>query len=129
MSLDVILAAILAGAVASALRYLSTMMFRPNTSALWRDFPLGIAIVNVLGSFIAGWATGLITGPDITAELYAVIIVGFCGGLTTMSTFSVDTIEQLRHGKYAVAAINVVGTMVVAFAALQLGFFLGGGVL
>lgn len=122
MSIEILLWAMLAGAVASVIRYLSSLFIHPSGTGTWREFPWGIAVVNIAGSFIAGWAAGLAFGQIMPADVYAIIMIGFCGGLTTMSTFSVDTIHQLTNGRIAAAAINVVGTTTLSFLALALGF-------
>lgn len=122
MMIETLFWVMLAGAVASVLRYLSSIYVRPSGAGIWAQFPWGIALVNIIGSFIAGWATGLAFGQIMPADVYAVVILGFCGGLTTMSTFAVDTMQLVKEGRLLAAAVNVAGTTTLAFLALSLGF-------
>lgn len=85
--------------------------------------PLGTLLVNVAGSFVLG----LLGGLDVTGQALALLGVGFCGGLTTYSSFAVQTEvltrETPRHGvRYAAL------TVVLGLAAAALGFALGRGV-
>lgn len=99
------------GALGSALRYAAA-------SALDARFPRGTLAVNVAGSALLGLLVGL--GADGTA--YALVGVGFCGGLTTWSAFAGQT-HRLgpRSGTtYAVATLGL------ALAACALGFWVGG---
>lgn len=122
MMIETLLWAMLAGAAASVLRYMSSIYIRPSGTGIWAQLPWGIALVNIVGSFIAGWATGLAFGQIMPGDVYTVVILGFCGGLTTMSTFAVDTMNLLNEGRLLAAAVNVVGTTTLAFLALSLGF-------
>ncbi len=71
-------------------------------------FPYGTLIVNVLGSFILGM---LIFGFDekelLSSNLKLLIGVGFCGGFTTFSTFSLETINLLRDSQFIFAGLNI----------------------
>ncbi|WP_308470059.1 fluoride efflux transporter CrcB [Kineococcus rubinsiae] len=90
---------------------------RPGT------FPLPILLVNVLGSFLLGLLTGLVRdGADDAWRL--VLGVGFCGGFTTFSTTSVDTVRLARSGHVRAAVGNAAGTLVLAVAAGGVGLLL-----
>lgn len=112
------------GAAGSLLRYwMSGAAQRsvPATGA-WSVFPLGTLTVNVLGCLLAGalaeW--GARHGP-LSAETRALLMVGFLGGFTTFSAFANETVAVWRSGAAPVAAVNVVVSVVVCFAAVAAG--------
>jgi CrcB protein len=63
-----------------------------------RATPYGTITVNILGSFVLGVVTGLVSHHHLSAQVETVIGVGFCGGLTTFSTASFETVRLLREG-------------------------------
>lgn len=101
------------GAAAGApLRYLAGHLFDGR-------FPAGTVAVNLLGSFLLGLCSGWGLGGSAMALLGA----GFCGGLTTFSSFAVQSYERGPR----VGAANVLLTVVPALALCGLGFWLAGG--
>lgn len=113
------------GAIGSTLRYLTT---KYTTIFFATTFPLGTFLVNILGSFFIGIASSYVlnmTTPDSNFRL--LIIVGFLGGYTTFSSFSLDTIQLLSDGNYLLAAINVFFSVILgivfAFLGLKLGHY------
>jgi len=85
-------------------------------------FPVGTLSVNVLGSFILGLLMALSLDRGlINADTRLLLATGFCGGFTTMSTFSYETVALLRDGSAAAAAGNVGITLVACLAAVALG--------
>lgn len=113
---------IVAGGLGASLRYASTILITTKKMS----FPLAIFISNVLGSFIAGAAAALLARELLSEDLAFVLIAGFCGGLTTMSTFAADSIELMTAGKWKTAGINIIGSTVTSIAAIALGLFLVG---
>lgn len=87
-------------------------------------FPLGILIVNAVGSFLLGVLTGL--GAALAPAWVAVIGVGALGGFTTFSTVSVETVLLAGRGRRDWAWLNLLGTFGVCLAAAALGILLGG---
>lgn len=96
-------AAVVAGALATLIRYAVTRSVRA---------PWGVLLVNVVGSGIGGAALALTTG-----DARLVILGGLCGGLTTFSTFTVETIDLVQQGKWAVAGRSVAANLVLGAAA------------
>jgi CrcB protein len=89
-------------------------------------FPVGTLAVNVLGSFVIGFVMALAlereaVGPN--ARLF--LTVGFCGGFTTMSTFSYETLALIRDGQAGFALANVAVSVGASLAATWLGYALG----
>jgi CrcB protein len=87
-------------------------------------FPWGTLIVNVVGSFIIGFFATL-TGPDgrwfvgSTERLF--VMVGICGGYTTFSSFSLQTLNLLRDGEWLYAGCNIVASVVLCLLAVWIG--------
>jgi CrcB protein len=87
-----------------------------------RLFPLGILVVNVLGSFAIGLIAAVAAerGP-VRPETVLFLTVGLCGGFTTMSAFSYDTAMLLQNGRPTLAMLNVALTLVACIAAVWVG--------
>jgi CrcB protein len=111
----------LGGLIGSLARYwLAGVVQQLNGS----EFPMGTLAVNVLGSFVIGlvFALSLERGL-INANLRLLLTTGFCGGFTTMSTFSFETLALLRDGSTAAALGNIGATLIICLAAVWLGDF------
>lgn len=114
-------AMVVGGGLGAGARYLlDGAVMRGRTGA----FPLGILLVNVIGSFALGLLTGL--GAAIGPAWMAIIGVGVLGGFTTFSTVSVETVLLARRGRREWAWVNLLGTLAVCVVAAGLGVMLGG---
>lgn len=85
--------------------------------------PLGTLVANLLGGYVVGFAIGYFAHvAEISPEWRLLIMTGFCGGLTTFSTFSAEILVLLQSGRTAWAmgavAIHVVGSLLMTFAGL-----------
>lgn len=90
-------------------------------------FPIGTLLVNVTGSFVLGVVLVLVTrqqGASADA-LRLLVAVGFCGGYTTFSTFSADTVALIERGGGGLAALNVAASVALALAGTFAGVALG----
>jgi fluoride exporter len=86
------------------------------------NFPVGTLMVNVSGSFLLGLLLRYALGTDaISAETRALLTTGFCGGYTTFSTFSYDTILLLEDGQSARAGAYVLLSVLLSLAGTWLG--------
>jgi len=83
------------------------------------DFPWGTFAVNVAGSFLLGLLAG--GTRHASAPLLAFAGTGFCGALTTYSTFGYETVRLIQEGAQPLAVLNVVGSVVAGLAAAVLG--------
>jgi CrcB protein len=95
----------LGGAVGSLLRYLVGQAVQRSSAS---GFPVGTMFVNVSGCFLIGILVRQFMNMQLTSELRALLIVGFCGGFTTFSTFSADTIGLIEGGEYGRASGYVI---------------------
>ncbi|WP_455893744.1 fluoride efflux transporter CrcB [Pseudomonas palmensis] len=98
-------------------------------NAHWpRHFYLGTLAVNLIGCLLIGLLYGLfLHRPLVPVELRAGLIVGFLGGLTTFSSFSMDTVRLLESGQaplaFGYASLSVVGGLLATWAGLSLTKF------
>src|SRR2546423_13723307 len=94
----------LGGAVGSLSRY---VLGRAVQSLSASGFPIGTLVVNVSGCFLIGVLVRQFLNMQLSPELRALLIVGFCGGFTTFSTFSAETVGLIEGGEYARATMYV----------------------
>ena len=108
-----VVAVLVAGAVGAVLRYALSRAFPVRPGHL----PGGILVVNVVGSGVAGALIGLAERAALDGDLRLILVTGFCGGLTTFSTWTVETVELLDGGRWRAAVLNVVVTLALGLAA------------
>lgn len=88
-------------------------------------FPWGTLLVNVTGSLLLGFLIRhALATPAISAEMRALLTTGFCGGYTTFSTFSFETVALLEEGQYGRAGAYVAGSVALSLLATFVGFVL-----
>lgn len=86
------------------------------------QFPWGILLINVLGSFLLGLLTGLVLDGAADPAWRLVLGVGFCGGFTTFSTALTDTVRLARERAWWPAVVNLLGTLAATVLAAAFGF-------
>lgn len=83
---------------------------------VFENIPFGTVIVNLIGAFIIGLAVSFFSNSSISPNYKLFVVTGFCGALTTFSTFSVEIVELLQASKleYAIStiAIHVIGSLI-----------------
>lgn len=86
------------------------------------EFPWATFIINVAGSVILGAVAGsFLNHPDpVRRNWYLLLGTGFCGGFTTFSTFSLETLELLRDGKTLSAVLYVMGSVLAGLVGVWL---------
>ena len=88
------------------------------------SLPVGTLLVNALGSFVIGLFAGL-TDPDgrwlVQPGVRQFVMAGVCGGFTTFSSFSLQTLHLVRAGEWFWAGWNVAGSVFLCLAAVWLG--------
>jgi CrcB protein len=82
------------------------------------SFPWATLVSNVLSVIVMGVALGLFSAKLQSESLRLLIITGFCGGFSTFSTFSLETLELFRRGNYMFAAGNVALSLVLCLIVL-----------
>jgi fluoride exporter len=87
------------------------------------DLPLGTLTANLIGGFVIGAALGVFSQfQDLPLELRLFITTGFCGGLTTFSAFSAETVSLMLKQQYGWAATiittHVAGSLLMTFAGI-----------
>jgi CrcB protein len=88
-------------------------------------FPAGTLLVNVTGSFLLGAIIRYaLETPSLTPEVRAFLTIGVCGGYTTFSTFSYETMALLEDGEWARAGVYITASVVLSLIATFLGFAL-----
>lgn len=92
-------------------------------NALFPTIPPGTVVANMVGGYIIGLAIAfLATSPTLSPEWRLLIITGFCGGLTTFSTFSAETVALIQEGRLVWAlgsiSLHVLGSLAMTAAGL-----------
>ena len=86
-------------------------------------FPLGTLIINILGSFILGYMIfGLDEKELISPSVKLFIGIGFCGGFTTFSTFSLETFNFIRNSEFLFAGINILASVLISLLGVYLAY-------
>jgi CrcB protein len=111
------------GAIGSVARFWLANAMAVATGAA---FPWGTLLINVIGSFVISFF-GMLTGAAprfaVPYEARVFVTVGLCGGFTTFSSFSLQTVDLLRSGQPGRAGLYVAASVILCLAACALGFF------
>jgi protein CrcB len=112
----------LGGALGSVARAWTTNVMVRVVGA---NFPWGTILINVVGSFIIGFF-GALTASDgrfqVPADARAFVMIGICGGYTTFSSFSLQTLDLFRDGKPGAAAANIGLSVILCLIAVSAGY-------
>jgi CrcB protein len=88
--------------------------------------PLGTFVVNLTGSFLLGILLRVaVHPPSLSPEVRAMLTIGLCGGYTTFSTFSAETVTLLHQGEWRKATGYVLASVLVSLLATVAGFRVG----
>lgn len=109
------------GGFAGALtRYAADRLIQSRHAML---FPWGTLTVNLIGSLVAGFVVGSV--PATSSWAAFLVITGFCGALTTFSTFGLETVRLVEGGALLEAGFNVVGTVLLGLVCVTAGYAAG----
>jgi CrcB protein len=112
-------AVVLAGIAGAVIRFFVSRAFAGRTA-----FPGAVLVVNVVGSAVGGVVVALWTHAGLTDEWRLVLLTGFCGGLTTFSTFSVESVQLALDGRYRTLAASVATNLVFGIGAAAAAYAL-----
>jgi CrcB protein len=107
------------GAMGSVARFLLSGLIQRSSGTI---FPIWTLVINVTGSLLLGFLMRyLIDGVSVSAEMRVLLTAGFCGGYTTFSTFSYETVSLIEQGDWGRSALYVTLSVVLSI----LGTFAG----
>lgn len=116
-----VLLVVVAGALGAVTRFVVDSEIKVRVG---HPFPVGTFVINVTGSFLIGVLAGLVMFSGQAAEWQSVIGTGFCGGFTTFSTASVETVRLVQRRLHRVALANLLATVGASVAACAAGLAL-----
>ena len=125
MAFSTCLLIMLGGALGTLTRYLVSLAAMPIS----RELPWGTIGINITGSFLIGFIGTLTLAHGrypLSENARLFIMVGFCGGFTTFSSFSLQTLDLLRSGAMLRAGLNVFASVVLCVGATALGHLWAG---
>lgn len=116
-----LIAIFLGGGIGAVSRFLITL----NLTKIYNvNLPIATFLVNIIGSFAIGFLYILFMGKtDLTPALKFALTVGFCGGLTTFSTFSLELFEMISHQQFMQAAIYTLLSVLVCLVMTGIGVY------
>jgi CrcB protein len=106
------------GAIGSVLRYLTIIIFRNQ------PFPYGTLVVNIVGSFIIGVVAALVIKNTVSNEVRLFVATGICGGFTTFSAFSIESLQLLNENRYGAVFLYIAASFTLGIAAAFAGWML-----
>ncbi len=110
----------LAGGTGALVRFVADGLIRTK---LGRDFPWGTTLVNISGSLILGVIIGLMWQQDISSTTKLIIGTGFCGGYTTFSTASFETVRLIEEKRFTYAILHSLGNLCLTVIAVAFGIW------
>jgi CrcB protein len=123
LSSSLVLAVAAGSAAGGVARYLLSGAVHHRIST---TFPLGTLLVNVLGCLALGFIMQIaLDAGELSPSTRALLTTGFCGGFTTFSTFSWETIALIEEGSLRRAALNAGGSVLLGLGAIWLGTITG----
>lgn len=115
----IILAVLAGGMIGAPARYLTDRFVQARRDTV---FPWGTFAVNMGGSAVIGFLLGAERHLGLPPVLFALLGTGFCGGLTTFSTFGYETLRLLEDGAVADAGLNVIASLAAGILLAWVGF-------
>jgi fluoride exporter len=122
MTLGLFLVVAAGGIVGAPARYLLDQFVTGRTGA---GLPWGTMVINLSGSLLLGFLTGLTLAGHLPPTAKALLGTGFCGAYTTFSTFTFETVRLMQNGRFLGAAGNVLVSVAIGLGAAAAGLALG----
>jgi CrcB protein len=120
-----VLLVLVGGLLGAPARYLTDQYVQSRHDTV---LPWGTFTVNAAGSLVLGFVAGVVSGGALPSWVLTVVGTGFCGALTTFSTFGWETLRLAETGSWRAAVLNVAGSVAVGLAACALGWVAGSAV-
>ncbi|MDJ0394514.1 fluoride efflux transporter CrcB [Rhodococcus sp. G-MC3] len=120
----IVLLLAMAGALGATARFVVDSFVKSKLRGT--SFPWATVGINITGSLVLGFLAGLVVFRNGSNDLQTVIGTGFCGGYTTFSTASYETVRLVQSGKRFQALISSVGTLTLSIGACAGGFAAAG---
>ena len=108
----------LGGAIGAILRYSISLIPYKNT------FPVLTLITNLLGAILIGIVVGISVKNNWSKNLTLFFKTGVCGGFTTFSTFSLETVQLIEKNEYFLALLYSLGTVMLSLIGIYIGYYL-----
>lgn len=100
-------------------------MSKLNLTWDFHSIPMGTLAVNIIGSFLIGFMLGIFMNSNLLhTNLKLFLVVGFCGGFTTFSSFTNENFLLLQNGQYFTALIYIGGSIILGILAVFAGFLI-----
>lgn len=123
-----VLKTVVAVSLGASLGALLRLALSESLNATFPAIPPGTLLSNLIGGYLVGIAIAFFATSSLPLEWRLFAITGFCGALTTFSTFSAELVIQLQQGRpmwaLAAAAVHLMGSVALTFAGLGTGFFI-----
>jgi CrcB protein len=114
-----VLLVLIGGALGAPVRYVVDLMVQSRHDSV---LPWGTFLVNAAGSLVLGATAGAVAAAGGPHWLLTLVGTGFCGALTTFSTFSFETVRLAEEGALGAAVVNVAGSVLVGAVACAAGW-------
>lgn len=108
----------LGGALGAILRYLLSLV------SIKSHFPFITLITNIIGAIVIGFVVGMFSKERISSQLQLFLKTGVCGGFTTFSTFSLESLTLLESGHYLIATAYIILSLICCLVGVFLGKYL-----
>lgn len=119
-----VLLVLVGGAVGAPLRYVVDLLVQARHDSV---FPWGTFAVNAVGSLVLGVTAGAVSATDGPDWVLTLVGTGFCGALTTFSTFGLETVRLAEEGSFVEAGLNAVASLALSLVLCVAGWWVANG--
>jgi len=106
--------------IGGALRYMISYLIKYNGGFPWATF-----VINLVGCLIIGLLWGWLSkNPNTFQSLVLFLTVGLCGGFTTFSTFSKESVMMIQSGNYLFFTLYILGSVMLGISLAAIGYYM-----